>query len=156
MALAILIVAAMLTLTHLGRRLPFQNVAAIAALTIGIAFISEVALKSVGLGTQLPAWLTSGSAIAKVDVTLPLLWLVFLLNIRMVIRELLFNFGYRDIGLWVLAMTVLITTAVWWIIEPNHDPQPGGLKALLRFTIAAATLLAAFPWMIDKKPQSGG
>ncbi|MBI3877865.1 MAG: hypothetical protein HY300_18200 [Verrucomicrobia bacterium] len=137
---AVLVLAAVTTLTGLARFIPLQNVASIAVLTlIAAAGMEWLAVKTGFAPVQL-------NAVASQSWPVPLAWLVFTLNSRGVAKLIAANWsGAHSFGIVVLVFAATLTAALFHGFA-EAPPQP-------RTAIQSVVLLIlAAPWLINKRP----
>jgi hypothetical protein len=143
--LFLLFVAAFATLFALNRRLPLQNVIALAAV---IAFFFAATMLAAGALTfpiappveneqfrHLPAWAA------------PLLWIIALINARGTAK--LFLYTLRKKSNYGVALGVLSSLLV---ASLNLRAESSWPIFAVQFSLAIIALVATTPWFIDKKP----
>jgi uncharacterized membrane protein len=164
--------AAATTLVSLSRRVPLQSVIVAALLILAISGI----VLAVGVRTGVPFGLFTYTNTAGAQLfdtlpwTMPLLWLVMILNCRGVARLILKPWRkLRVYGFWMMGITSLLAalfglglepfaTCVnrYWIWETPAN-SPGWYRApwvsfFGRAMTALLILAFATPWLINKRP----
>lgn len=110
-----IVLATLATLFGLSRWWPAQNVIAIAFLTVALSGTLEHFLVS---HTDAPYPDIAGKLFYGIPWTLPLLWLVVMLNARSVARLVLWPKREKgSYGLWLLLFTAVMTTLVFLVHE---------------------------------------
>lgn len=146
MTFVLTVMFAALSLVLHARRLPPQNLAAIALLIFGAGAIVEWSSLTFRVPfTPLPLDKTTFWS-------LPLGWIGILMVSRAV-AQLLFGSHRQSAtyGLWVLVTTSLVSTALWSLVEATAAVFVP-INALGRLVTSVAILLLIFPWLIEKRP----
>ncbi len=148
-----LVIAALATLFGLSRWWPSQNILAITFLTIVLSGVLEHVLI---ISTGLPYQNAAGHEVFGVPWTLPLLWLIAMLNARSVARFILWpNREKGSFGLWLLFFTAVMTAVVLMVQESLSErfyENWAGPIALcgVRFIAAGFFLAVIAPFLIPK------
>jgi len=147
-----IVLAALATVFGLGRWWPAQNVIAVSFLTITLSGVLENIL-IVSSGTPFPD--NAGAAIFSVPWTLPLLWLIAMLNARSVARLILWPKREKSTyGLWLILYTSVMTAAILLVQEEvsGRFYNWGAPLALcgVRFLGALFFLAVVAPFLIPK------
>ena len=167
----LLVLATFSTLASLARQLPAQNVLLAAVLialigggahTVGVK--SGIPFGSFMFGSEI-GWKLFGT----LPWTLPLIWVVAVLNSRGVARLVLRPWRkIRAYGFWLIGLTALFTTLFDWALEPFAAPArhywiwaPGGLSLTPQgapvsnpvgwFVVTLLILAFATPVLINKQ-----
>lgn len=147
-----LVVATLATLFGLSRWWPSQNIIAIGCLTIALSGALEHILV-VSTGAPFPD--VAGKAIFGVPWTVPLLWLVTMLNARSVARLILWPKREKgSYGLWLILFTAVMTALVLLVQETisgrfSNWAAPLALCAV-RFLASVFFLAIVAPFLIPK------
>ena len=145
--------AAANTVATLSRELPWQNVLAASVLIMLICGASEGL--AVLAGAPSARFVASGSSWA-----VPLVWLVAILNARGIARLALFRWRKsRRYGLWLIGLVALLVVlfgiGLHFFCAAYLASSPASiswLHLLVWWVTAALALIAATPWLIDKRP----
>jgi hypothetical protein len=147
-----LAVATLATLFGLSRWWPSQNVIAIAFLTIAFSGVLEHVLV-ISTGAAYPE--IAGNALFGVAWSVPLLWLITLLNARSVARLILWPRREKgSYGLWLIVLTAVMTAIVLLVQEILSGRfvlwnTPVAL-CIVRFIAAVLLLAIVAPFLIPK------
>jgi hypothetical protein len=147
-----LVLATLATLFGLSRWWPSQNIIAIACLTILLSgALEHILVISTGAGYPDLA----GKGIFGVPWTLPLFWLVVMLNARSVARLILWPKRERgSYGLWLILYTALMTALVLLVQETVSGRFSNWAAPLMlcavRFLAAVFFLAIVAPFLIPK------
>lgn len=166
------VTAAVTTLTGLARRLPLQNVLMAAALIYGIAAgITAVgAFSGIPFGPIFYSDVLGDPLLAQVPWTVPLLWMVLIVNGRGVARLIMRPWRKTNYyGFWVIGLTCLLVVLFDLCLEPFAIHVKGywlwlnAKTSLTWYTAPLANFLGWFisvlgivvfsiPWLINKQP----
>ena len=169
---AFLLLAALTSLLSLARRLPLQNVAALSLVisVISAAVLAISSLSGIPFGPCTYSELLGGKLFDVLPWSLPVVWLVVLINARGVARLILRPWRKTPAyGLWIIGITAAL--AVWFdlALEPvavyvkeywvwrSAKSIPAWYTApwinSLGWLVTALAILAfATPWFIVKQP----
>ena len=141
---SLLVLAVAMTLVLLVRRLPLQNVLLAAGIVAGIVCVME-RMRS----------LLIGSSDARPFWTLPLLWIVLVINARSLGRLLLRRWLQHPFyGFWVIGVAVVVASILEFILSWEFGWRPAGWKDWIFSAVTALlALVFATPALISKRPQ---
>ncbi|MCI0747701.1 MAG: carotenoid biosynthesis protein [Verrucomicrobia subdivision 3 bacterium] len=144
----LLLLALATTLAALARRIPLQNVVVTAFL---IAVISSALLSLAAVWGVPGAYSDAlGERIFGVlPWTLPLIWIVVLINARAMARLILRPWRQSNsYGWWVMGLAGLLCT----VFDLALEPLDFGFRMLAWFLTGLAILVFCTPWLINKRP----
>jgi hypothetical protein len=164
----LIVSSAIVSLAIYGRRLPWQNVVAIAAIVLGGTGLLEIVNARSGIPLGKIVFLPPFGAklFGVLPWPLPIIWLVVLLNSRSVSELILKSWRENpNYGLWLLALSsvlagFLLFNFQWHGLEIRHDwafPKKGNGSALLalnaRFLLTPVWHILLTVWLINKNPN---
>jgi uncharacterized membrane protein len=169
---ALPVAAAVLTIANLIRRLPVENAIMAGIYVAGISGVVQIIALKTGIPFGSFAYTDDCGArlFGLLPWTIPLLWLVFVLNSRELARLILRPWRKTEYyGLWVMGLASILTVALDMELEPfatqiNHFwiwNQPAGTTAwhgspwvnfLGWFITTLVILFITTLWLINKKP----
>jgi uncharacterized membrane protein len=157
--LIVLILATAATLAFRARRLPAQNVLALTFLIVVLSSAVEVLNHFSGLPFG-PSALASDlrpKIFGVLPWSLPLLWIVLVLNCRdlagWILRSLRENKFY---GFWLIGLASLLSALFWLAIEAiaaSSLPASLGKYFFGKLALSLLILVAIAPWLIKKGPR---
>lgn len=168
----LLMTAAATTLVGLGRRLPTQNVFMVAVMVCGVGGLIQLisAYTHVPFGPLIYTDALGAKAFNLLPFTLPLLWVVVIVNSRGVARLIMRPWRKTTYyGFWVIGLTVVLALVFDLGLEPfatrvkrywAWDVVPGPLTwhgaPWVNFLGWAVSVLGIMgfstPWLINKQP----
>jgi hypothetical protein len=157
-----LVTALATTLASLACGLPWQNVLAVAAI-FGLAGAAGESLWEILTRGLISAVSNGGSRLAAAQETAwkrALQWVIIVINARGMARLAFRRWrGLRFFGLWVIVTAALLSSAliVAWNAMDNPPPQAVALGTVALHAggavlVSLGLLVAATPWLINKKP----
>ena len=153
--MALLLAATTTTLISLSRRLPLQNVLFIAG-TIALAggTIHAVGMQTgISLGPFEPGRPEAHGMTAFRSWTIPLLWIVALLNSRGAAKSLMQRWrSGANYGFWLFGLTILLALVFDLAFEPMVWRAAPVIHLAGGLVTTAVVLLIATPFLINKKP----
>jgi hypothetical protein len=163
----LIVSAALASLVILGRRLPVQNVVTISTIVLGVSGLLELVNARTGIpfGKVIFRDSFGGKIFGVLPWTMPLLWLIAILNGRGSAQLILRpwrtgkNYGWWLLGLGALLTTILLFDFHIYAKEIRHyfgidrkSENSVGLVFITRFAATLLLLLLTTGWFINKKP----
>lgn len=150
----LILLGAMSSLLTLSRRLPAQNLAAIAVIILSIS--GGIEFLAVKTGFPFPT-LTKYEAVFRVGILpwpVPFCWLLLLLLARNLAQfSLRFWRSSPSYGFWLQGVSAFLTAVSWLVWEAGDGIEGDAAYFLVRFLISLGLLILIFPWTLDKRKR---